>query len=127
MTENNENDIIAQRRQHLARLRKEGNAYPNNFRRNALAGELIDKYADKSKEDLEALSVRVAVAGRMMSKRVMGKASFAHIQDMSAKLQLYIRRDDLPEGLYQEFRHWDIGDIVGDADENQQGGTEYPC
>ena len=113
MTETTENDIIAQRREHLARLREQGNAYPNNFRRNALAGELIDKYADKTKEELEALSVHVAVAGRMMSKRVMGKASFANIQDMSARLQLYVRRDDLPDGLYQEFKHWDMGDIVG--------------
>ena len=108
-----ENKLIAQRREKLARLRESGNAFPNDFRRNALAGELQRRYADVSAEQLEAEAVRVAVAGRMMAKRVMGKASFTHIQDMSGRIQLYLRSADLPEGVYDDFKSWDIGDIVG--------------
>src|SRR5690606_36202531 len=108
-----ENKLIAQRREKLARLRESGNAFPNDFRRTALAGELQRRYADVSAEQLEAEAVRVAVAGRMMAKRVMGKASFTHIQDMSGRIQLYLRSADLPEGVYDDFKSWDIGDIVG--------------
>ena len=112
--ENNESDLIAQRRNHLHKLREEGNAYPNDFRRDALAAELISKYGELSKEELEDANIRVKIAGRMMTRRIMGKASFAHLQDMSAKIQIYVRRDDLPEGIYNEqFKKWDIGDIIG--------------
>ncbi|MEQ8938586.1 MAG: OB-fold nucleic acid binding domain-containing protein, partial [Gammaproteobacteria bacterium] len=92
-----ENDLIAQRRQHLQQLRQEGHAFSNDFRRDSLSADLVASYNDKSKEELEAEPVRVAVAGRMMSRRVMGKAAFAHVQDMSGKIQLYVRRDDLEE------------------------------
>ena len=57
--------------------------------------------------------VRVKVAGRLMAKRIMGKASFAQLQDMSGRIQLFLQRDTLPEGIYQDFKGWDIGDIVG--------------
>jgi lysyl-tRNA synthetase, class II len=114
MSDDNENDLIAQRRQQLQELRESGNAFCNDFKRDSLATDLIGKYGEKTKEELEAESVKVAVAGRMMSRRIMGKASFAHIQDMSGKIQLYVRRDDLAEGLYNTgFKKWDIGDIVG--------------
>ena len=114
MSDENENDLIAQRRLQLQELRVSGNAFRNDFKRDSLAADLIDQYGEKTKEELEAESVKVAVAGRMMSRRIMGKASFAHIQDMSGKLQLYVRRDDLPEGLYNTgFKKWDIGDIIG--------------
>ena len=110
----NENELIAQRRKQLQSLRESGNAYPNEFRRDALAADLLGEYGEKSKEELEQANVRVSVGGRMMSRRVMGKASFAHIQDMTGKIQLYLRRDDLAEGFYNEqFKKWDIGDIVG--------------
>ena len=110
----NENDLIAQRRQQLRELRESGNAFSNDFKRDSLAADVIAKYEDKTKEELEGESIKVAIAGRMMSRRIMGKASFAHIQDMSGKIQLYVRRDDLPEGLYNTgFKKWDIGDIVG--------------
>ena len=110
----NENDLVAQRRQDLEKLRKTGNAYTNKFKRDSLAADLLSKFQDSSKEELENESVKVAIAGRMMSRRVMGKASFAHIQDMSGKIQLYVKRDDLADGLYNDgFKKWDIGDIVG--------------
>lgn len=114
MSEENENDLIAQRRQQLQELREAGNAFKNNFKRDSLAADLLEQFSDKSKEELEQEPVKVAVAGRMMSRRIMGKASFAHIQDMSGKLQLYVRRDDLAEGLYNNgFKKWDVGDIIG--------------
>ncbi|VAW82618.1 Lysyl-tRNA synthetase (class II) [hydrothermal vent metagenome] len=107
-----EHKLIAQRRQKLTQLREQGNAFPNDFRRDALAAELHAQYDDKDKAELEANPVRVKVAGRMMGKRVMGKASFAHIQDMSGRLQLFIQRDSLPEGCYPSFKTWDVGDII---------------
>jgi len=109
-----ENKLIAQRREKLTAMRENGNAFPNDFRRDSLATELHEKYDDKTKEELEELKVPVKVAGRMMAKRIMGKASFAQLQDMSGKIQLFLQRDSLPEGLYNEgFKKWDIGDIVG--------------
>ena len=108
-----EHALIAQRRAKLAELREQGIAYPNDFRRNIMLGELHAEYGDKDNETLQANPVRVSVAGRMMLKRVMGKLSFAHIQDMSGKIQLWIERDALAEGDYQKFKSWDIGDIVG--------------
>jgi lysyl-tRNA synthetase class 2 len=109
-----ENKLIAQRREKLARIRDKGIAFPNDFRRNVIAGELHAEYGDKDGEELEALNIRVKVAGRMMSRRIMGKASFVHLQDMSGKIQLFVQRDALPEGLYPEFKkEWDLGDIIG--------------
>ena len=108
-----ENKLIAERRQKLAGIREAGIAFPNDFRRNVMAGELQAEYAEKTKEELDELKLRVSIAGRMMLKRVMGKASFATIQDMSGRIQLYVARDDLPEGTYNEqFKKWDIGDII---------------
>lgn len=113
-TVQDEQEQIQQRRQKLQALRAEGTAFPTDFRRNVVAGELLAEYGEKSKEELEANPVRVKVAGRMMTRRIMGKASFCHIQDMSGKIQLYITRDALPEGFYNEqFKKWDVGDIIG--------------
>ena len=78
-----ENKLIAQRREKLQQLRENGNAFPNDFRRNTMAGELHAEYDEKRDEDIEALGLRVCLAGRMMSRRVMGKASFAHLQASS--------------------------------------------
>lgn len=108
-----ENKLIVQRREHLEELRQKGQAYPNDFRRDFLADNLHQTHAESDKEKLESAGIRVSVAGRMMTRRVMGKASFAHLQDMSGQIQLYVRRDDLPEGLYAEFKQWDLGDIIG--------------
>ncbi len=109
-----ENKLIAQRRAKLTELREKGAAFPNDFRRNTVAGEIMAEYEEKTPEALEELGVRVCVAGRMMSRRVMGKASFAHLQDMSGRIQLFVQRDNLPEGVYPEFKKgWDVGDILG--------------
>lgn len=106
-------DLIAQRRAKLKKLRESGQAYPNDFRRDSLAEALHHAHGGSDKESLESDDIRVSVAGRMMTRRIMGKASFAHVQDMSGQIQLYVRRDDLPEGLYAEFKQWDMGDIIG--------------
>ena len=113
--QHDENKLIAQRREKLTRLREQGIAFPNDFRRNVVAGELHAEYGEKSSEELEEMAVRVKVAGRLMSRRIMGKASFAHIQDMSGRIQLFVQRDSLPDGFYnEEFKkHWDLGDIIG--------------
>ena len=110
-----ENKIIAERRVKLNNLRDNGHSYPNHFRRDTAAADLQAQYGDIEKEDLAAMEpVRVKVAGRMMLRRIMGKASFATIQDHSARIQLYVTRDELPEGYYNsEFKKWDLGDIVG--------------
>jgi lysyl-tRNA synthetase class 2 len=113
MTDQDENSLIAQRRAKLDALRENGNAFPNDFRRNSVAGELHAEYDDKENDVLEADPVRVSVAGRLMAKRVMGKASFVQLQDMSGRIQLFLQRDSLPEGVYQSFKGWDIGDIIG--------------
>ena len=108
------NKLIAQRREKLSVLRENGNAFPNTYRRDSLCSELIAHYSDLTKEQLIAEPVRVKIAGRMMSKRIMGKNTFSHIQDMSGRIQLIVSRDSLPEGFYNEqFKKWDIGDIVG--------------
>jgi lysyl-tRNA synthetase class 2 len=109
-----EQEQITQRRQKLAALRETGMPFPNDFRRNTLAAELHVEYGEKDNAELETRAVRVKVAGRMMTRRIMGKASFAHLQDMSGQIQLYVQRDELPDGFYNEqFKKWDIGDIVG--------------
>ncbi|SDY00684.1 lysyl-tRNA synthetase, class 2 [Allochromatium warmingii] len=109
-----ENKLIAQRREKLTRLRENGHAFPNDFRRNALAAELFAHYAECDAAELEARAVRVKLAGRLMTRRVMGKASFAHIQDMSARLQIFVQREQLGEALYEFFkRELDLGDIIG--------------
>ena len=113
MTDQDENSLIAQRRSKLDAIRKEGNAFPNDFRRNAVAGELHAEYGDKENDVLDAGPVRVNVAGRLMAKRVMGKASFIQLQDMSGRIQVFLQRDSLPEGVYQDFKTWDVGDIIG--------------
>lgn len=110
-----ENELIRQRREKLTAWRESTQAYPNTFKPEHLAGDLSEKYGDIDKPELEELGVEVSVAGRMMSRRVMGKASFAHLQDRSGqRVQIYVSRDALPEGFYNEsFKKWDIGDIVG--------------
>jgi lysyl-tRNA synthetase class 2 len=108
-----ENQIIAERRAKLAAARAKGQAFPNDFRRTALAGDLHARYGAKSNEELDALAVDVTVAGRMMLKRVMGKASFATLQDMTGRIQLYVRVDAVGAEAHDAFKHWDLGDIVG--------------
>jgi len=114
LSQEDENKLIAQRREKLRALRQEGVAFPNDFRRNVMAGELHAEYAEKDNAYFEQNPVRVSVAGRMMAQRIMGKNAFASIQDMSGRIQLFVQRDVLPEGFYnQQFKKWDIGDILG--------------
>jgi lysyl-tRNA synthetase class 2 len=108
-----ENQIIAERRSKLAALRGRGNAFPNDYRRDALAADLHAAHDAKSNEELEPQGLAAAVAGRMMLKRVMGKASFATIQDMSGRIQLYVTTDAVGADAHDAFKHWDLGDIVG--------------
>jgi lysyl-tRNA synthetase class 2 len=113
-----ENQLIAERRRKLNELREKAislnkPAFPNRFRRNASAEELHALYENRDKPALEELNVMVSMSGRIMAKRIMGKASFLQIQDHTGRMQFYARRDDLPEGVYADFKTWDIGDIVG--------------
>ncbi len=109
-----EHKLIAERRAKLAILREQGMAFPNDFRRNVMAGELHARYSEMDEETLVSENIRVAIAGRMMSRRIMGKASFAHVKDMSGQIQLFVQRDALPEEFYNtRFKKWDIGDIIG--------------
>ncbi|CAI8153413.1 MAG: Lysine--tRNA ligase, heat inducible [Pseudidiomarina mangrovi] len=108
------NSQIAERKAKLAALRKQGVAFPNDFRRDSTAAELHAQYDDADKEALAAQGIRVSIAGRMMTRRIMGKASFATLQDMSGQIQIYAARDNLPEGVYNDgFKKWDLGDILG--------------
>lgn len=111
MKEQDENNLFEVRKEKLNKLREQGKDYPNSFRRNELANELIKEFSDLSKDDLESKSISVKVAGRIMLRRLMGKASFTTIQDMSAQIQLYLREDSLSN--YDDFKTWDIGDIIG--------------
>lgn len=108
-----ENHLIVERRSKLAALREQGNAFPNDYRRDSLAHGLHEKYDDYSKEALESEQIVVKVAGRMLFKRVMGKASFAAIQDMSGRIQLYVSNDHTGEAAHEAFKHYDLGDILG--------------
>ena len=112
MSDDDENHLIAERRAKLARLRERGIPFPNDFRRDALAADLLVAYGNKAAEALEADAIRVSVAGRLRAKRVMGKASFAKIEDSSGGIQLFLQRDTLMDS-YDEFKGWDIGDVVG--------------
>ncbi|MBI0407325.1 MAG: lysine--tRNA ligase [Nitrosospira sp.] len=107
------NQIIEERRAKLVALRQLGNAFPNDFRRDSLALNLHQEYTEHSNEMLEAEQIIVKVAGRMVLKRVMGKASFATIQDMSGHIQLYITNDHTGEVVHTAFKHHDLGDIFG--------------
>jgi lysyl-tRNA synthetase class 2 len=108
-----DNRIVAERRAKLASLRARGAAYPNDFRRDALAGELHAAHDADPTEALEAKPIGVSVAGRMVLKRVMGKASFATLQDTTGRIQLYVTNDAVGGQVHDEFKHWDLGDVVG--------------
>lgn len=108
-----EHRLIAERRRKLDEWRAGGNAFPNDFQREDMAGDLQSQHANADAEQLQASATEVRVAGRLMVKRVMGKASFATLRDMSGDIQLFLRRDDLPDGVYEAFKGFDVGDIVG--------------
>src|SRR5207245_8926710 len=108
-----ENQVVGERRAKRADLRGGGVAFPNAFRREQLAGDLHSAWGGKSNEEIETKAVKATVAGRMMLKRLHGKASFATLQDMSGSIQLYITYDAVGEAGYEAFKHYDLGDIIG--------------
>ena len=108
------NKLIAERKHKLAQLREDGFMFPNDFRRDSISSDVIAKYDHLSKEELEAQKITVSLGGRIMTRRIMGKASFVTISDMGGKIQLYVARDSLAEGIYNDqFKKWDLGDIIG--------------
>jgi lysyl-tRNA synthetase class 2 len=113
-----DNKLIAERREKLAAIRGQGVAFPNDFKPKHHAADLQQKYGELPNEELEPQGIPVAVAGRMMLKRIMGKASFATLQDGSlgkthGRIQLFISKDALGDAAYDAFKHWDLGDILG--------------
>jgi lysyl-tRNA synthetase class 2 len=113
-----ENKLIAERREKLSALRQSSKqtglpVFPNDFKPSHRALHLHEQYSSVDAEKLQELGVKVSVAGRMMLKRVMGKASFATLQDASGRIQVYVVRDNIGEDHYNAFKHWDLGDIVG--------------
>ena len=112
MSDDSEHRLIAERRRKLDALRQAGYRFPNDRRRTALAGELHATYADNDGGSLESEAVEVCVGGRLMAKRVMGKNSFVKIQDRTGQIQAFLQRDVLSPEVYQDFKRWDLGDIV---------------
>ena len=111
-SQQDENKLIAERRAKLHELRGQGAVFPNDFRRDALAGDLAREHGAQFAAELEARPRRVTVAGRMMAKRLMGKAAFTHIQDMTGRIQLFLQKDVLGT-VFEDFKGWDVGDILG--------------
>ncbi len=108
------NELLQIRRNKLDELRGLGiDPFGQKFERTHHAGGIFKAYEDKSKEELEALSAEVSIAGRIMQKREMGKAGFAHIQDITGKIQIYVRADALEEAKYKAYELLDIGDLIG--------------
>lgn len=113
-----QNQLIAERREKLKALREaqkqgQGVAFPNDFKPADKAAALAEAHGERTKEALEAEVVQASVAGRMMLKRVMGKASFATLQDASGRIQVYVSKDAVGDEVYAAFKHWDLGDILG--------------
>ena len=113
MAEKDDNSLTLQRREKLQQLREAGNPFPNHFRRQHEAASLLAQYAEKPAEYFDEHDVSISIAGRMMVKRVMGKASFCKVQDSSGQIQLFIQRDAMGLEQYTAFKQLDIGDIVG--------------
>ena len=108
-----ENQIIAIRREKLNQLRQQGIAYPNDFKRDSFAADLHEQYDNTSKEELDPQNIPVKIAGRMMLKRQMGKATFATVQDVSGSIQFYLNNKGVSQDILDDFNHWDMGDIIG--------------
>jgi lysyl-tRNA synthetase, class II len=108
-----ENYVIAHRREKLEKLRAQGNAYPNTFRRDTLAEHLLGCYGGRDAASLESETQEFRIAGRLVAKRVMGKASFGQIQDMSGRIQVFVQQQALGEAAYEQFKASDVGDILG--------------
>ena len=128
--ERDENAIMAERRSKLTALREQGVVFPNDFVPTHRAQSLQEQYADTTREELEAQNISVSIAGRMMLKRVMGKASFATVQDGTGQIQFYINDKGVGEDIHAAFKHWDMGDIVaaeGTLFKTQHGELSVRC
>jgi lysyl-tRNA synthetase, class II len=117
MTDNDDdhpdgNHLIAERRAKLAKIRERGIAFPNDFRRDALAADLLKEHGDEDAAQLDALGREVSIAGRLRAKRIMGRASFAKVEDPSGEIQIFLQRDALGD-VYEDFKTWDLGDVIG--------------
>ncbi len=110
--QHDENHLIAERRHKLASLRAQGIAFPNDFVPEHRASSLHARFGEQDQATLASLAQPASVAGRMMLKRVMGKASFATLQDSTGRIQIYLERNSLGEDIYDSFKQWDIGDII---------------
>ena len=108
-----ENQLITERREKLALIRQRGVAFPNDFKPKHHSAELARLHGDAENDVLEPLGVHVVIAGRLMLKRVMGKASFGTLQDGTGQIQLFVTKEAIGEERYAEFKHWDLGDILG--------------
>ena len=108
-----DNQLIAERREKLAAIRARGIAFPNDFKPKHASADLHHRWGQVPNEELEPQAVKVAVAGRMMLKRVMGKDCFATLQDAAGRIQLYITQDNVGAEVLAAFKHWDLGDILG--------------
>lgn len=111
-THNDDNQLIEQRRHKLQQLRDQGQAFTNQYSQEHWASDLVDQYADYDRDTLKSMAVPVTVAGRIMLQRLMGKAAFMTVQDMTGRIQLYFKKDHLPEATFQAIQDWDLGDIV---------------
>ena len=110
-----ENNLVKIRQEKLQALRDKGIAFKNDFKRDSLADELHKLYGSYTQEKLAKEKITVFVAGRIMLSRIMGKASFIQLQDMSGKIQIYLKQEDLSSEIYEEFKKFDLGDIIGVA------------
>ncbi|MCL4698861.1 MAG: lysine--tRNA ligase, partial [Burkholderiaceae bacterium] len=108
-----DNQLIAERREKLAALRRAGVAFPNDFKPRQHAAELHHRHGGVPNEELEPQAIAVSVGGRMMLKRVMGRACFATLQDGTGRIQLYVAQDAVGAEALAAFKHWDLGDILG--------------
>ena len=114
MNRTDDNEQVVQRREKLSVLRETTNPFPNDFRRDAKAADILERFGAHEADTLESEEVSLSLAGRLMTKRVMGKAAFAHVRDESGDIQIYAQRDSLPEGIYNGlFKKLDLGDIIG--------------
>jgi lysyl-tRNA synthetase class 2 len=109
-----ENTQIALRREKLTALRQQGNPFPNDFRPDEISTQMLhEQYGNLSTEELLEKKIPIKLAGRMMTRRLMGKASFANLQDSTGQIQIYVKESELTEAVYEQFKHWDLGDILG--------------
>ncbi|MEL0036080.1 MAG: lysine--tRNA ligase [Gammaproteobacteria bacterium] len=119
MTDNTEdkplelNEQMQLRRDKLEELRQRGEAYPNGYERDAISSDIIAEFEAQEKDAIAEQDKVVTIAGRIMTRRLMGKASFVHLQDVGGRIQVYVKGELLEEGDYESFKKWDIGDIIG--------------